>query len=186
MSNYNYKKIYTSDNDYYIGQFWWETDRFKRKVTQGYHDFLTFIAEGREPEVIPFQDISLEQCKDIQKKKVKQQMLQLKRGFGNYAGFETSIDNGQGGKIIVEARENGIVNDLVNMKELLEYAEDLGLSEINLFCYNNETHAVSLNDLETIIQEVRSYAVDLYQRKHQKYVDIDNCATNEQVREINF
>ena len=51
MSKYNYKKVYFSEIEYNIFQVRKDSER---KISEEHHDYQQFLAEGNEPEIVPY------------------------------------------------------------------------------------------------------------------------------------
>lgn len=88
--------------------------------------------------------------------------------------------------IEVDYRRTGVKNDLQNVEVLVAYMEKEMISETIYKGYEDQTAPANVMQLKTLIFEMQSFGVFLYNKKDTLKGQIDKATTIEEVQSINW
>lgn len=86
----------------------------------------------------------------------------------------------------IDARRDGVNNDLENVKGLIDYMQVNNLTTIMFRCNDDIEREFTLNDLVELSKALLQYGLGLYQKKHALEDAVKNATTIEEVMAITW
>lgn len=137
------------------------------KSSPTWFEYLEWLDQGNTPEPA----FTLTQIRQDQIGVIKKAFLDTPgRGLTTSLGLKVDCDR----------------MDLENFQVLLESCNRKGLAGATIRLHDNTFAEVTVEDLQTIINEIQEYGLSLYQRKWAKESAIEQAATEAQIKAITW
>jgi hypothetical protein len=143
----------------------------------------TELAEPTNPELSElWEEGRMRYFKDLQIKKIKGEYEEtLKHGRA-----QTTITGSDGNPIVMDVRRNATDNDIQNLRELPNYLRRKGFPGSTVRDALNQYHYLTIEQIESLLDDMVDYGFDMIQLKWQREKDIEDATSVEAIVQVKY